>query len=167
MNAVHYSSKTVEWSTPPALFAKLDAEFGFTLDACATPENAKCLRYFTREEDSLKQRWTGVVWCNPPYGRDIARWTNKAMLEALYGATVVALLPAKTETRWWFEHVLSSREIRFLRGRIRFGGRNVNAPFPSAVVVWEPKMRNPKVAVRWYLTSLAERGCLSRAEARS
>lgn len=73
-----FSSKTDLWATPKDFFDKLDDEFGFTLDACALPENAKCKTYYTPEQDGLAQPWEGVVWCNPPYGRQIWQWVKKA-----------------------------------------------------------------------------------------
>jgi phage N-6-adenine-methyltransferase len=125
------------WGTPPDLFAALDREFGFTLDACASAENATCARYYSREDDGLAQPWAGVVFCNPPYGREIGRWVRKAAESARSGATVVCLLPARTDTHWW--HCWAMRgEIRFLRGRLRFVGARWNAPFPSAVVIFRP-----------------------------
>lgn len=138
MNPVHFSSATPEWSTPRAFFAALDREFGFTLDPCATPENATCLQFFTAEDDGLKQPWDGVVFMNPPYGYKIGHWVRKAYNESRYGAVVVALIPAKTETAWWHDYVMRAAEIRLIRGRMRFGGSSINAPFPSCVVVFRP-----------------------------
>lgn len=117
-----------EWETPPALFAQLHAEFGFTLDACAQPENAKCARYFSPIDDGLCQEWgREVVWCNPPFGRgEIARWLRKAARAARAGATVVCLVPADTSTSWWHDDLQPvATEVRFLRGRVKFlrGGR--------------------------------------------
>ena len=132
------SSVTPEWETPPDLFARLDAEFGFTLDACASAANAKVAAYYTREQDALAQPWPGVVWCNPPYGRAIGRWVEKAYAAALAGSTVVALVPARTETAWWHRWVMRAAEVRVLRLRLRFSGAAINAPFPSAVVVFRP-----------------------------
>ena len=135
---VFFSSKTDLWSTPPDLFARLDAEFGFTLDVCAVPENAKCLRYFTPEIDGLRQTWEGIVWMNPPYGRTIGKWVRKAYLSAREGAVVVCLLPARTDTRWWHDYVTHAHEHWFIKGRLKFGGARSGAPFPSAVVVFRP-----------------------------
>jgi phage N-6-adenine-methyltransferase len=135
---VHFSSKTCLWETPQDFFDELNREFGFTLDVCALPENAKCQRYFTPAEDGLKQEWRGVCWCNPPYGREIGEWVEKAREAALAGATVVCLLPARTDTAWWHNHVMEATEVRFVRGRLRFGGGENSAPFPSAVVVFRP-----------------------------
>jgi phage N-6-adenine-methyltransferase len=99
--AVHFSSKTDLWATPQEFFNKLDAEFDFTLDVCANAENAKCENFYTAEDDGLQQPWTGVVWCNPPYGRGISEWVERAYQASLNGATVVMLIPARTDTRWF------------------------------------------------------------------
>jgi phage N-6-adenine-methyltransferase len=134
--AVHYSAKRPDWATPPELFAKWDAEFGFTLDAAALPHNAKCARYFTPDDDGLAQSWgTETVWVNPPYGAQIAAWMRKAWQSSKYGATVVLLVPARTDTRWWHDHAMKG-EIRFLRGRIKFVGATASAPFPCALVIF-------------------------------
>ena len=99
--APHFSAQTCIWPTPDSLFEKLDREFRFTLDVCALPENAKCSRFFTPDDDGLLQPWQGVVWCNPPYGNRINDWCEKAFRESHNGATVVILLPARTDTRWF------------------------------------------------------------------
>jgi phage N-6-adenine-methyltransferase len=136
--SVHFRSDSEEWATPAWLFDELNRRFGFTLDVCATPSNAKCRRFFTREQDGLAQEWTGVCWMNPPYGRPIAKWIRKARLSALAGATVVALVPARPDTRWWQEDVAAASEIIFLKGRLKFGTASNSAPFPSAIVVFRP-----------------------------
>jgi phage N-6-adenine-methyltransferase len=135
--SVHYSSRSDEWATPPELFADLEARYGpFTLDPCATPENSKCARYFTREQDGLAQAWTGRVFMNPPYGRAIAAWMCKAWESAgTTAVVVVCLVPARTDTNWWHDYAARG-EVEFLRGRVRFGGAKSGAPFPSAVVVF-------------------------------
>lgn len=139
------SSRAMEWETPAELFAVLDGEFGFELDVCATDANTKCDEYYTTEEDGLAQPWTGVCWMNPPYGKGIGAWMAKAHDAADDGATVVCLIPARTDTSWFWDHARHG-EIRFLRGRLRFSDSDP-APFPSAVVVlgyppavvwWEP-----------------------------
>lgn len=136
--AVHYSSATDQWATPQAFFDKLNAEFGFELDVCADSCNAKCPRYFTRETDGLAQDWTGVCWMNPPYGREIGRWMRKAYESSVTGgATVVCLVPARTDTAWWHDYAAKG-EVRLIRGRLKFGNAKANAPFPSAVVVFRP-----------------------------
>lgn len=132
---VHFSSKTPEWSTPQDVFDKLNTEFSFTLDPAATKNNAKCARFYTEKEDGLAQDWKGErVFCNPPYGRVIGRWVEKM---ATGGADVsVGLLPARTDTRWFHEHILGKAEIRFIKGRLKFGGCENSAPFPSMIVIW-------------------------------
>ena len=139
------SSEKMDWETPPEVFEPLDAEFHFTLDVCATAENAKCARYFTEEEDGLAQDWDGVCWMNPPYGTAIAKWMKKAYEESRKGAAVVCLVPSRTDTRWWHEYAMQADEIRYIRGRIKFIGAENGAPFPSAVVVfrgrWHTKVR--------------------------
>lgn len=138
---VMFSSKTDLWETPQDLFDRLDAEFGFDLDACALPQNAKCAAYYTPEQDGLSQPWDGVVWCNPPYGRNIGKWVQKAHDENRRNNNyIVMLLPARTDTKWFHDYILGKAEIRFIRGRLKFGGSKNSAPFPSMVVVFKPKM---------------------------
>ena len=139
-HSVHFSSATAEWSTPQHLFDELDREFGFDLDVCATAGNAKCSRYFTQTTDGLAQEWRGVCWMNPPYGAGIGAWVRKAYESSLLGATVVCLVPARTDTRWW-QDCCTRGEVRFLRGRLSFGGTETSAPFPSAVVVFRAASR--------------------------
>lgn len=132
-----FSSKTDMWATPQDFFDKLNKEFHFTLDACATPENAKCERFFTKEQDGLAQPWNGIVWCNPPYGREISKWVKRALESSKNGSIVVMLLPARTDTSWFHEYIYNkAKEIRFIRGRLKFGGSKNSAPFPSMVVVF-------------------------------
>ena len=132
------SSKTDEWETPQNFFNDLNNEFGFQLDVCALPENAKCERFFTPENDGLSQEWSGVCWMNPPYGRQIGKWVEKAYKTATEkGITVVCLLPARTDTRWFHDYILGKAEIRFIKGRLKFGGSSENAPFPNMVVVFK------------------------------
>lgn len=135
--SVHFSSASDEWETPQALFEELSWLFGgFTLDPCATSDNAKCARFFTREQDGLSQSWTGhKVFLNPPYGRVIGRWVEKAFQESRNGALVVCLLPARTDTRWWQEYVRRG-QVWFLRGQLKFGQAKNAAPFPSAIVIF-------------------------------
>lgn len=138
---VHFSSASDEWATPQATFDALDAEFGFTLDVCATKNNAKCARFFTREDDGLEQKWEGVCWMNPPYGREIGKWVAKAARTASEGhGTVVCLVPARTDTRWWHDYCMVAT-VRFIRGRLKFGDSKNSAPFPSAIVIFQ---RNPR-----------------------
>lgn len=130
-------SDCAEWYTPRDLFDALDREFHFSVDVCSTHDNAKCPRHYTIEEDGLAQDWTRErVWMNPPYGRAITPWVRKAADSARDGALVVGLLPVRTDTRWWSDHVMRADEIRFLTGRVRFGGSSSGAPFGSAVAIW-------------------------------
>ena len=136
---VHFSSKTDMWATPQGFFNELNREFKFDLDPCASPENAKCKAYFTREQDGLKQSWEGKrVFMNPPYGRQIGKWVEKGATGG--AAVVVCLLPARTDTRWFHDHIYQKAEIRFIKGRLKFGGQTNSAPFPSMVVVFRLKM---------------------------
>ena len=135
-----FSSATDLWETPQSFFDDLDQIYHFTLDACALPENAKCKEYYTPEQDGLLQNWKGTVWCNPPYGREIGKWVEKAYITAESGeAVVVMLLPARTDTKWFHDYCYNNRyaTIRFVRGRLKFGGCKNGAPFPSMVVVFE------------------------------
>lgn len=135
--AVMFSSRSDEWETPDDLFRTLDSRYHFTLDVCATAQNAKCPRYFTREQDGLAQEWRGVCWMNPPYGRQIGVWVKKAYETAQCGnGTVICLLPSRTDTRWWHDYCMKG-EIVFIKGRLRFCGSKNPAPFPSAVVIFK------------------------------
>lgn len=141
-DGIAQSSEADDWATPWATFRQLDAEFGFTLDACAQAWNAKCPRYFSPEQDGLAQEWgREVVFCNPPYGRGVTGWwLSKAWEASRAGATVVLLIPARTDTAWWHDYAAKG-EVRFLRGRLKFerpDGSGDSAPFPSAVVVFRP-----------------------------
>jgi len=138
VNAGLFSSASGEWETPQDLFDELDTEFVFTLDVCATHQNAKCQQYFTRNDNALLQDWQGICWMNPPYGRQIGKWLQKAYESAQAGATVVCLIPSRTDTRWWHDYVMQG-EIRFIKGRLRFSGAQNSAPFPSAIVVFRQK----------------------------
>jgi site-specific DNA-methyltransferase (adenine-specific) len=136
-----FSSKTDQWATPSETFAELDAEFHFDLDPCADVDNHKCERYFTKEINGLSQNWGGYnVFCNPPYGRQIGEWVKKAYEESRKPNTlVVMLIPARTDTKWFHDYILGKAEIRFIRGRLKFGGADSAAPFPSMVVVFRHK----------------------------
>jgi phage N-6-adenine-methyltransferase len=136
--SVHFRSQSDEWPTPIELFNQLNARYHFQTDVCATTENSKCERFYTKEQDGLKQAWTDTCWMNPPYGREIGLWVRKAHESARdNNATVVCLLPARTDTRWWHDYCADA-EVRFLKGRLKFGGATNSAPFPSAVVVFHP-----------------------------
>lgn len=137
-NKLMFSSKTDLWSTPADFFDRLNAAFHFETDVCAVPENAKCKHYYSPQDDGLSKDWRGVCWMNPPYGRKIGAWVEKAYRSAKEnGATVVCLLPARTDTAWWRDYCACA-EVYFLRGRLKFGDAKTSAPFPSAVVVFRP-----------------------------
>ncbi len=131
-----FSSNTDLWATPQWFFDKLNEEFCFDTDVCAVPENAKCKHFYTKQDDGLSKDWTGSLWMNPPYGREIGKWVEKARKSASSGATVVCLLPARTDTKWFHDHIYGIAEIRFVKGRLRFNDSGP-APFPSMVVVFK------------------------------
>ena len=134
----HFSSRTDEWSTPADFFERLNKKFAFTLDPCSTHENAKCEKHFTKAEDGLSKDWgKETVFMNPPYGRAIGRWMEKALRASRNGATVVCLVPARTDTNWWDRFAVKG-EVTFIRGRLQFGDAKHPAPFPSALVVFRP-----------------------------
>ena len=137
--AVIFSSTTNEWATPQEFFDKLNEEFNFTLDPCATPQNAKCKKFYTIKEDGLKQNWQGeTVFCNPPYGRAIKDWVRKCYEESKKPNTIVVMLiPARTDTTYFHDYIYKkARDIRFVKGRLKFGNSTNSAPFPSMVVVF-------------------------------
>lgn len=142
-----FSSKTDMWETPQQLFDELDHEFKFTIDVCATPENAKCKKFYTEQENGLIQPWIGTIWCNPPYGRQIKDWVCRAFLTAQTGQIVVMLLPARTDTKWFHEYIYNHKnvEIRFIKGRLKFGRSKNSAPFPSMIVVFNGNSTTPAV----------------------
>ena len=140
-----FSSATDEWATPRDFFAKLNRRYRFTLDPCATAENATCPLYFTRADDGLKQDWgTHRVFCNPPYGGQIGAWARKCFEASRAGPKVVLLVPARTDARWFHEWIQEKADaFYFVRGRLRFGQARHSAPFPSMVVLygWGSKIR--------------------------
>lgn len=134
------TSKSNEWETPQDFFDELDAEFHFTLDPCATKENAKCEKFYTKEDDGLLQQWSGeTVFMNPPYGREIGKWVKKASFcSVVKKVLVVGLIPARTDTKYWHDYIHGRAEVRFIKGRLYFSnnGKTGRAPFPSAIVIW-------------------------------
>ena len=148
----YQSSDSDDWWTPQWVFDMLDQEFGFEIDVCASAENAKCQRFFSREDNALDQEWTGVCWMNPPYGRSgdqgIYQWMQKAHQSAQAGATVVCFVPARTDTQWWWDHALEG-EIRFIKGRLKFSNADNSAPFPQAVVILRPGLPDGGRVVWW------------------
>lgn len=165
MSNVHFSSDRMDWRTPLALFQLLDDEFDFDMDVSAREDNRMpCMLYccppdYDPPYGSLPWAWDGlaadwrrfVCWMNPPYGRQIGKWTAKAKRAAGVGATVVGLVPARTDTRWWHETVMAgASEVRLIRGRLRFEGAEASAPFPSAIVIWRPLLSpGPVRVVGW------------------
>jgi len=143
MNRGMFASGSDDWETPQEFFDAVDEVFHFDIDVCATRANAKCERYFTESEDGLLQTWSGVCWMNPPYGREISRWVQKAYESTLNPDTVVVcLLPARTDTRWWHDYVIAhAKSVEFIKGRLRFS-RKGPAPFPSALVVFGSLFNN-------------------------
>jgi phage N-6-adenine-methyltransferase len=141
-NNGRYNGNGREWATPPEVFDPLHAEFGFTLDVCATPANAKLQRYYTEAQNGLAQSWAGEkVWMNPPYGREIYAWTKKARTS---GVLVVGLLPASCDLKWWHDDVIGHAEVRYIRGRVRFvtdGPYRASGFFASVVVIWPSNRR--------------------------
>jgi len=136
LNKGMFTSNSSEWETPNSLFANLDEEFHFDMDVCATAENAKCANYISPAQDAFKREWLGTCYMNPPYGRQIKRWVQRAYEQAQKGnCTIVCLLPARTDTRWWWDYVRHG-EVRFLKGRLKFNDGDGSAPFPSAIVVF-------------------------------
>ena len=136
---VLWSSNKMDWSTPQDFFDKLNEEFRFTLDPCADDINHKCDKYYTEKQDGLKQDWSGEsVFCNPPYGRSISKWVKKCYEEVYRGGCdlAVMLVPSRTDTRWFHDYIYKRAEIRFVKGRLKFGGASQDAPFPSMVVIF-------------------------------
>ena len=139
-----FSSDRMDWETPQWLFDLLDKQYHFDLDVCATKENAKCWNYYTKEDNGLKRKWSGSVWVNPPYGREIGDWVDKAAQQIKYKRVqwIVMLLPARTDTKWWHRSVMAKAlTIRFIEGRLKFVGAVGSAPFPSVVVVYHRNRR--------------------------
>lgn len=134
----HPVSKTDDWATPQQFFDDYHKQYDFTCDVAASAHNAKCPKHFTKEQDGLQQDWSNErVWCNPPYGRGIGKWMHKAAEACRAGATVVMLVPSRTDTAWFHDVALKHKTV-FIRGRLKFGNGKMSAPFASLVVVFEP-----------------------------
>lgn len=131
-------STSVDWSTPQYIFDELNSEFNFTVDVAANHSNAKVSKYYDKEKDGLLQNWDGeTVWCNPPYGRGIGDWVKKASASK---ANTVMLIPSRTDTKWFHDYIYNKSEIRFIKGRLKFGGAKDNAPFPSMIVIFRKNL---------------------------
>ena len=137
------STGNIVASTPQEFFDKLSHIFNFSLDVCALPENAKCENYYTPKDDGLSKPWMEGVWCNPPYGREISAWVKKAYEESQkeYNSFVLMLLPARTDTKWWWEYVQGQATLFFIKGRVKFGDHNVGAPFPSVLALYMKEVK--------------------------
>ena len=135
---LHFKSDIQTWETPKAFFDQLNRLFGFTLDACASSENAKVGNYYTVEQNALTQEWQGVVWCNPPYGREQVKFIQKAYDESVkHGSTVVCLIPARPDTKVWQDLIFAKADqVCFIKGRLKFGNSKDAAPFQSALIVF-------------------------------
>jgi site-specific DNA-methyltransferase (adenine-specific) len=143
LNSSAYMSDKSDWETPPELFDRLNKEFKFTIDVCANDKNRKCDTYLTERDDALSAEWSGVIWMNPPYGDCLSDWVGKAYHTGLTGSTVVCLIPARTDTRWWHKFVMMSAEVRFLTRRLSFVGSTNKAPMPCCIVVFAPHLGAP------------------------
>lgn len=146
-----FSSDKSDWETPKWFFLALNNEFHFTLDAAASMENRKVQKFFSVHQDAFRLQWRGAVWLNPPYSRGIERWLEKAKKSAIEGATVVCLVPARTDTNWWFDHARFG-EVRFIKGRLKFVGAPSAAPFPSALIIFRPGL--PRSTSYWQYREL-------------
>ena len=152
-----YSSKSDKWDTPQELLDNLALSFDWDMDVCASRPNV-CENYYAPQDDGLAKPWSGLCWMNPPYGRAIGLWMAKAKRSAMVqvGASVVCLVPARTDTVWWHDNIHAASQVVFIRGRLTFGsdaywrsrwddptdrlygkvGKTNSAPFPSAFVVF-------------------------------
>ena len=153
---VMYSSVDMCWATPYDFFDKLDQEFHFDLDPCCDHFTHKCAHYYTKEDDGLSKDWGGHrVFCNPPYGSEISTWVEKCFIEGHKPNTIVVMLiPARTDTRYFHEYILNRSEIRFIRGRLKFGDGKNSAPFPSMLVIY----RGPNIIDNPYWNMIKDSG---------
>lgn len=152
INDALFSSESGSWETPQWFFAALDNEFHFTLDVCASMDNRKCKVFYSIHQDAFRLQWRGTCWMNSPYGRGIGRWLEKAKRSAVENdATVVCLVPSRTDTAWWFDHARFG-EVRFLKGRLKFKGAPTSAPFPSALIIFRPGL--PHSTTYWHYKKL-------------
>lgn len=137
MSGYMNTSKTVEWETPQELFDQINHIYNFTIDVCANEQNHKCDRFYTKEQDGLAQSWKGEkVWCNPPYGREIADWVRKAYECADKNTIIVMLVPARTDTKWFHKYAKNKAQVILMNGRLKFGGMDKTAPFPSMLLIY-------------------------------
>lgn len=135
-----FSHKSDEWSTPTGFYEELNKEFDFTLDPCANFENHKCDKYYTLQDDGLRQNWEGqTVFVNPPYS-NIKVWAKKCYEESKKDNTIIVLLmPSRTDTKYFHEYIYKKAELRFIKGRLKFGNSKNSAPFPSMLAIYNNK----------------------------
>jgi len=146
-----FSKNSDEWETPQWLFDLLDQEFHFQIDAACSISNILCLCGFTKDVDALQSEWVSYdyddddvvipngiyrIFLNPPYSK-IGPFMKKAYEESLKGATVVCLIPCRTDTRYWHDYVMKAHEIRLIQGRLKFSNSKTSAPFPSCIVIFD------------------------------
>lgn len=146
MNSALFSSAKQDWTTPPWLFARLDAEFNFEIDAAASAENALCPQFLTEQDDALTQAWRGRFFLNPPYGRSVHRFVRHAWEQVyVYGHADrgVVLIAARTDTRFWRDYAMRGAEVRYIEGRLHFGHSENAATFPSALLVFDRFKTHP------------------------
>ena len=136
INSGMLSSNTDEYETPQELFNHYNSIFNFELDVCASDKNHKCKQYYSKFDNGLNKEWKNKNWMNPPYGRDISKWVEKAYNEGLRNKLTVCLLPSRTDTKWWHDYVLKSDVIHFIKGRLKFNNTKNSAPFPSVIVIF-------------------------------
>lgn len=161
-NNVHFSSESTMWETPKELFNFLNTIFKFEIDVAACERDAKCEKWLGRgseiNENAFEEEWTGTVWLNPPYGRGIGKWIEKAYKSSIENdATVVCLLPARTDTKW-FEYVYKAPFVCFIKGRLKFGGSETSAPFPSCIAVF-----GKNLPTELEISMLAAKGTIMRS----
>jgi len=138
-----FKSKDIEYETPDEIFVPLNKEFNFTLDVCATKQNAKCQAFYTKEDDGLNKDWVGVCWMNPPFGKVMQKWVAKAFVESRKNATVVMLIPVRSNTNWWHKYVMQG-EIRFIRGEVTFKGHKNGLWQPMCIIVFKNNKDAPQ-----------------------
>ena len=154
MNKIHFSSKSDDWKTPVGLFNKLNTKYSFELDAAASEDNAKCLNFYTEQDNALLKDWSKdakSIFLNPPYGRQIHAFVKKAYEESLKGCVVVCLIPARVDTQWWYNYVRKATKIVFLTGRLKFSNSASGAPFPSCIIVFDNSCNEQSIL--WEKTS--------------
>lgn len=147
LTSFFFTSRTEEWDTPQYVYEVLNQEFHFTLDVCATKLNRKCDKYFSKAMNGLKRSWDkNICWMNPPYGKDIYKWMQKAYEESCKSATVVCLIHSRTDTKWWHHWVAKADEVRFVYRRLAFGKGERDSPFPSVIVVFRNSKKSEQHA---------------------